>query len=349
MKKRVLYYDVLNIAACLAVIAMHHNGVVHTYSDSLMWKTALIVEVGAYWAVPIFLMISGATLMNYREKYDTKTFFQKRLLRTVIPFFAWSAIVLVWKTAVTGVFQMEEVNLRTVLNALLNNQMESKYWFFPTIISFYLMMPVLSWLTEEKHRPTLRYVVIAMFILQSTMPPVCRLLGITWNSSFSLASMSNLIIYIFLGYLLANTEFSARERRWIYLFGAAGAVIRYVGVYVLSTADGEKNTIFFNSGYFPAVMLACAVFVWAKSVNWERVMQKLPISKEQIAKISACSLGIYLIHDIVMHYELELLRPFGMTTGRVVWRTLFIPVTYLISFAAVSLMKRVPGLRRLVP
>ena len=53
-KKRVLYFDVLNILACIAVISLHHNGVVHTYSNSWTWKTALIVETGAYWAVPVF-------------------------------------------------------------------------------------------------------------------------------------------------------------------------------------------------------------------------------------------------------------------------------------------------------
>ena len=83
-KKRVLYFDVLNILACIAVISLHHNGVVHTYSNSWTWKTALIVETGAYWAVPVFLMLSGATLMNYRENYDTVTFFKKRFSRAVL-------------------------------------------------------------------------------------------------------------------------------------------------------------------------------------------------------------------------------------------------------------------------
>lgn len=28
MKKRILYYDILNILSCLCVIALHHNGIV---------------------------------------------------------------------------------------------------------------------------------------------------------------------------------------------------------------------------------------------------------------------------------------------------------------------------------
>lgn len=76
--ERILYYDILNILACIAVISLHHNGIVHTYSNTLRWKLALVVEVMAYWAVPVFLMLSGATLMDYRKHYDTKTFLKKK-------------------------------------------------------------------------------------------------------------------------------------------------------------------------------------------------------------------------------------------------------------------------------
>ena len=100
MKKRMIYLDVLNILAILAVIMLHHNGIVHTYSNTRAWKTSLIVETIFYWAVPIFLMITGATLMNYREKYDTKTFFKKRIFKVVIPFIFWAVIMLLWKVSI---------------------------------------------------------------------------------------------------------------------------------------------------------------------------------------------------------------------------------------------------------
>ena len=71
---RVLYYDLLNIAACVAVIALHHNGLFHIFTGDRVWKECMIAEVGFYWAVPVFLMLSGATLLDYRNKYTTKVF-----------------------------------------------------------------------------------------------------------------------------------------------------------------------------------------------------------------------------------------------------------------------------------
>lgn len=90
---RVIYFDILNIIAIVAVIALHCNGIVHGNPNIKAWNTSLIVECICYFAVPLFCMLSGATLMNYREKYDTKTFFKKRVIKVLIPFIIWAIII----------------------------------------------------------------------------------------------------------------------------------------------------------------------------------------------------------------------------------------------------------------
>lgn len=77
---RMIYVDVLNILAIISVIALHCNGIVHTYAPGRAWKTSLIVETVFFWAVPVFLMISGATLMNYRKNMIQKHFLRRDLL-----------------------------------------------------------------------------------------------------------------------------------------------------------------------------------------------------------------------------------------------------------------------------
>ena len=101
---RIVYFDILNILAILAVVAMHCNGIVHGNPRIRAWNTSLIVDCIFYWAVPIFLMLSGATLMKYRERYDTKNFFKKRFLKVFIPLCFWSIIMLFWK------IQIKQIN-----------------------------------------------------------------------------------------------------------------------------------------------------------------------------------------------------------------------------------------------
>lgn len=91
MKKKI-YIQILGVIACLAVVAMHVNGCFWQFSYDRYWITANIIECICYFAVPIFFMISGATLLNYRKRYTTAVFFKKRFGKTLVPFLIWSVI-----------------------------------------------------------------------------------------------------------------------------------------------------------------------------------------------------------------------------------------------------------------
>lgn len=197
-KHRLNYIDILNIMACFCVIWIHCNGIVHTYSKDACWKTALIVETIAYFAVPIFIMITGATLLNYREKYDTKTFFKKRIQRTVIPFLVWSLIILIWKCT-SNKFEIKEFTIPNIISIFLNSSMENIYYFFPMIFSIYLTLPILSLLTKkQEHRKYMWYMVILAFVTQSFLPLICKIFGITWNKDLGTPLVSGLLIYVLL-------------------------------------------------------------------------------------------------------------------------------------------------------
>lgn len=77
-KKHYYYMDILNIMATMAVLWLHTSEYAFEYNpQDPNWYISLIIQVVFIWAVPIFFMISGANLLNYRDRYDTKTFFKK--------------------------------------------------------------------------------------------------------------------------------------------------------------------------------------------------------------------------------------------------------------------------------
>lgn len=76
----------MNVLSMLAVVYLHANNCFWTFSTERYWKSANIIEAGLYYAVPCFFMISGANLMDYRKRYDTKTFLVKRTKKTIIPY-----------------------------------------------------------------------------------------------------------------------------------------------------------------------------------------------------------------------------------------------------------------------
>ena len=81
------YIDFLGCISAFAVVMLHTNEVFHIFSYEAYWVTANAIECLMYFAVPVFLLISAATLLNYRERYSTKEFFIRRMHKTLIPFF----------------------------------------------------------------------------------------------------------------------------------------------------------------------------------------------------------------------------------------------------------------------
>lgn len=59
------YITVLNVLSALAVVGMHTNGCFWQFSRERWWFTANIIESVFYFAVPVFFMITGATLLDY--------------------------------------------------------------------------------------------------------------------------------------------------------------------------------------------------------------------------------------------------------------------------------------------
>ena len=343
-KERILYFDILNILACFCVIWMHCNGCVHVFTrGGNAWATSLVVETIAYWAVPVFMMISGATLMNYRKKYDTKTFFKKRFLKTVVPFVFWSIAILIWKYT-TNKIQIDEISIRKIINILITDKEESTYWFFWALFSVYISMPILSLLTEEKHRKTLWYIVVMAGVLCS-IPKLLKFVGIEWNENLNFPVATGYVIYIVLGYLLSTQDIKKKYRILVYLLGIFALFVRYFGTYYLSYKDGVLNRSLWGYTFFTGLFLSVAVFVFFKNIDYSRYIKKEKIATI-IGKISSCSFGIYLIHKVVMYYEVRLS---GVNTLSWKWRTIGAILTYFVCLCIIYVLKKIPLIRKVVP
>jgi surface polysaccharide O-acyltransferase-like enzyme len=343
--KRKVYLDILNILACIAVIAIHCNGIVYQYdsNNSMPWKTSLIVETVCFWAVPVFLMITGANLMNYREKYDTKTFFKKRMSKVVIPFAFWIVVMIIWKMFI-GELEISKFSLKNILNIIFTNQEESTYYFLFLIMGIYLTLPLLSYFSKEEYRNILWYTVLVMFITKSVLPVVLKIFGISYNNDLSI-QLGIYIIFVILGYLLSTQDIKLKYRIVIYILGILSVIFRYGLTYYWTIRDGVVNKTLFAYEQFHSVLLACAVFIFVKNIKFSKKFEEGRIPNI-LMKVSSCTFGIYLIHQIVMLYEMKILN---ISQFAWQWRTFGAISTYLICLAIIYVMKKIPLVKKIVP
>lgn len=342
IKKRLVYLDILNIFAMFAVVALHVNGIVHNNPNIRAWNTSLIIKCLFYWGVPVYLMISGATLMNYRSKYDTKTFFKKRFVKVLIPFIFWAGFMFAYRLR-ENLFSHYD-SFADFLNAFFANHEESTYYFLFDILGLYLTMPILSLLTEVKHRKTLWFTVLLYFIFNGTLPYILLLFGVNYNYAFSV-KLGRYVIYIILGYLLSTQDLH-KSKKYIYMSAILGILWRYVLTFYLSKKTGEVYKDVWGYTSWFTIILSMAVFTFIKNLTIIKKIETKPKIQDFLAKVASCSFGIYLIQMVIIELFIKF---FNINEYSWQYRTFGIFAIYLICLIIVMIMKNIPLVRKLVP
>lgn len=337
--KRIIYFDLLSITACVAVVFLHCNTLAHSFQPTQEWAQALVAEVVFFWAVPIFFMLTGANNMGYRDKYDTKTFLIRRMKKLVIPYLFWSAALYIYATIR---FSNNTPSISGYVFGLLQNNIEVIYWFFPAIISLTLAMPVLSIL--RTHRKLMWYLVGMSVFLTFFMPYLCRLIDIPSTASFFLPVAGGYVTYAVLGYLLATQEFNNKRIALVCGIAIVCLVVRYGYTYITSYEMGTTNRVLFEYNSVFALFPAAALFLLYKKIPQQGKLQEY---SKPITTISSCCFGVYLIHKPIINILfIELL---GFTYESLFVRTICPLLVFGIACAIVYVIKKIPVARALVP
>ena len=332
-KNHLDYIDVLNVLASFAVVMLHTNCFWDGPSIGRAWISANFIESFFYWAVPIFFMISGVTLMDYRQRMTTSEYFVHRVRKTLVPFVMWTLIGIADGCAMGKV---SAVTPSLVASELIAPSIMKIYWFFPALFGIYLCIPVISAI-QPRHR-LFQYIICVGVVGQSALPLALNLIGLPTPEAFVPTIATGYIFYVILGYELGTHKLSRKQMALIYVLGVCGFVMQMVGTWVLS--DAHTISLIFK-GYLnlPAVLQAPAVFVAVKSLIQDRGVHVPAL----VSKLSGTTFGIYLIH---LYLVRKIPMLFGIPTRSIVWRTGGALGIFLASACIVWLLQRIEPVKK---
>lgn len=343
--KRLFYLDILHIVAIFGTITLHQNGEFWRYSPKPYWKSCLLLECLFYYAVPVFALITGATLLPYRQKYDTFTFFRKRFLKILIPSSAWITIMAFWKIYIIKTLQIKPT-LYSIYLMVINNQEEGTYYYIWVVLGMYLTIPILSHLSQDENRDTLIYAIVTFFIFNSLLPDLSSSYpNFPINSDFHVL-ISTYSIYILVGYYLSTEKLDLKCRLLIYICGILGTYYRFSTTLYYSRLRNRIDSRTWRYRYlsFHAITQSSAVFLFFKHFHYNAVM-KVPFIKKIFETCANCTFGVYLLHVIVLYYERIYFNP-DVTSLK--WRLLGPFLTYAISVLIIFTLKQIPVIQKIV-
>jgi surface polysaccharide O-acyltransferase-like enzyme len=343
-RQRSTYIDILNILACFSVVWLHCTGRVFSYEPSRGWYMSLAFQTIAHFAVPVFFMLTGATLLEYRKRYSTKVFFQRRLIRIVVPFFIWSGIYILfglrWNT-------VEVTGLWDIIDILLNNKAQYIFWFFYSLIGIYLCLPIVSLVIEHASRKIVVYFCLLCFMGQTVFPLIRHFGGwmITPYLEFP-AAAGGFLGYVLLGWLVKTENWSRKMRVVVYIGGFLGAVLTFWATCILSAQKGALDSFWLGYRFPGCFLMALAIFLLVKHLPWEKWVPKDTKREKMIGVCSRASFGIYLIQIIFLRYVPSVFHLNINSVWYMIFGTILI---YMLCLITVAVCQKIPVLRKLFP
>lgn len=332
------------VASCIAVVFLHTNGCFWTFSTDGYWFSANIIESVFYFAVPCFFMITGATLMDYRERYSLKIYFDKRIKKTVIPFVAWSAFAIAC-ALFAGTLKFSDITPSYIWNAFINTQTVGIYWFFPVLFGLYMTIPLLSAINQSNRMEVFLFASATLFLFGSVIPFILNVAeaSVEWNEAFNI-QLGGYVLYLMVGYLIYMCCISPKQRIIIYTLGICGLLMHLCGTYYLSTKAGEIVRLYKGYLNVPCVLYSVAVFTWIKH-NYNIIL-KNRIVKKTVDWISKYTLSIYLLHYFI---STLLVRMFDINTVSILYRLgapfIIVPIVAIIT----EIVRKIPIVKYILP
>lgn len=334
------YISILNVLACIGVVILHTFETGYTSDANFVFE--VLIRAIAFCAVPVFFMITGATLIDYRERYDTKTFFKKRLLKVIIPLIIWSIIYFIINFF-KGKFSINDLSFKFVFEYFFLVKTNPIFWFFVVIIGIYLAIPVISLIPQESRRKAFLYIIIITFVFNQFLPDLLYHLNLNYNYDLKFPlTYSGWISFIFIGYYIDKYEIVKKHRVIIYVLGIIGFLTMVVPTIFISYHKNESCSWFDEYYDAPCVLYSASVFLFFKSkINNNQIVTKIMAF---INFAAPTTLGIYVLHIAIRDF----LRYFY--TYSYFGMNLVLTMNILmICFIVLKIVQKIPILRHIFP
>jgi surface polysaccharide O-acyltransferase-like enzyme len=340
--------DLIRTLAIFLVILLHASNATLQLSSvsTSYWWTAAVYKSLAISCVPLFVMLSGALLLQ-PAKIDEpiRVFLKKRLSRLGLAFVFWSAIYTVWGFYIYHV----PVTLSNIYQSIVKDLFTGawyQFWFIYLIVGLYLITPILRVLIAYANPKIIRYLILIWFLGVAIVPLAQLASGYDLNPLVFV--ISGWVGYFVLGVYLQTIKL---RNSILYSLLALSFIGTLVGVWLVQYPLSGLNQNFFDYLSINVIIGSAALFLILMKFRADWPGSKHKTFGRVIRAISTNTLPIFLFHVIILEsFERGF---FGLTLSvttlnPIIEIPLIAVLTLFITLGLVLLMRKVPILNKLI-
>ena len=348
---RLVWMDLLRIFCIFTVIIIHVSGPLmeQTFKvGSTAWQQTNALASCVRFSVPVLVMISGAFFLDPNRPCPGKKLFGQKLVRVLTAWLLWSVVyaAVMWGRRGYNVLQGETVG------KIFDSAFRENYfhlWFLPMIAGLYLTVPLLRKITADEKAT--KYFIAVGFVADfvfAQLPKIEPIRPYVYDlvKNASLFFFYGFSVFFAAGYYFTHYEVRPWLRRLLYALAVCSCIVTACVTAGLSLKKGELDASAYASLLPNTAVTSFAVFLFFKNV-----VSKIRWSDRAargIAKVSAWSFGVYLVHVLVREFMVKNLGITGVEHSPL-W---FIPVSalgiFLVSLLLSVILNHIPFLRKYI-
>jgi len=327
----------------LGVIVIHVSSplVNMTWSKNMpYWWIGNVVDSSVRFAVPVFLMLSGATLLG--KEYKLGEFYKRRFSRVLIPFLFWLVVYWIYRWVTLSV-KTQPHDFQAILswggNLFLKEGVSKHFWYVYMIVFIYLFVPFLGKGLLKLNLATIANILLVWLIFTFVFKSV-PLNMYSWSGEYGSKFLGYFLYtgYLVLGYYLFKLPVSSQKIRFtaaiIFMLSIA---VSAVTTYIFSNNAHRLDLSMYSYLSANTIIQSAALYMWIKDLS----IKNNYISLIQ-SNISSYSYGIYLVHIIIIGI---------LFRNGIYWNfaypLLSLPLLTLVvlgcSFGIIFVLRKVPG------
>lgn len=335
-QKRVGYADFLRCLAAFTVVVLHCTGpwVGGALAvESKQWLACNILSALTRWAVPMFVILSGAFLLDPAKPLSRKGL-ATHIARVGVATLFWGLFYCLYEKRSMG---LSLGWLAAGAKALWNSELHYHLWFTPMLLGLYIFLPLMRAFVKGASRPTLWYAAGLWTVFKVTLPALYRLFpalpGLSWWIRFEHWNVLGYAGWFLLGYLLRTCAVKPLWEKLLYAAGVLGAAMTPIGTALLSIPAGYLQSEFYGNCSITVLPMTAALFLFARQHD---------LGKSEVWKrLSPLTFGVYLLHPLV----LDRVRAMGLDrisfslAAIGAWVITVVPISFLLAWLVRKLPK----------
>lgn len=346
-QERIYAFDVLRILSACAVMMIHISADFVKMLDRADggFFLANVLNSLSRFAVPVFVMISGALMLDENKSIPAGKMW-KSIWNMLCILFAWSFFYAISYDVIKPIIFHEEISVCAVLNTFFNGHYHM--WYLYVLLGLYAITPLLRLLIKKENVTLVRHYLVFSVVVCFALPfvnhifnhilPQKNVLG-SFVENFQLHYFNEYLVYYITGWYIAHVGIQRKHRKFVYLVGIAGLGVTVVGAQTHFGTD--MGNYYYENFSINVFAYGIAVFTWI----YYLMQSKNSSLGERWVKLSNYTFGAYLIHCCYLFFFKKLTEGINDTSLRII--LIFAPAVVL-SFLTVAIMAKIPIVKKLV-